>query len=322
MIEIVFSDSACGSLKAAQHYGEGKFHGGVSIFFTHTDGSEPTKEEIEAARRKAEENERLSWENANPMGGNSADIYEFDLTLSIGDISEECPDSRRMQTLEHLYSFYPNGAGNRAAQRALIKASENYKAVRERAKAGECLRIWYSSQPDEMCGLYWFMEQLNRLEVPRSQISIVKLPEWEADEKGNIVQRTSWGEMPPEGWYRHLPLQRPVPAAFSQSCASHWHELQEENAPLRAVLNERLVSVSEKLYDDLILCEIAAADEKFQEAMIIGRVLGKHRPRIGDAWIALRIEEMVHTGMLEVISAAGENMPGYHRVLKKCARIA
>ena len=29
MIEIVFSDSACGSLKVAQHYGKGDYKGGV-----------------------------------------------------------------------------------------------------------------------------------------------------------------------------------------------------------------------------------------------------------------------------------------------------
>jgi len=28
MLEVVFSDSACGSLKAAQHFGEGKYNGG------------------------------------------------------------------------------------------------------------------------------------------------------------------------------------------------------------------------------------------------------------------------------------------------------
>jgi hypothetical protein len=31
MIEIVFSESACGSLKAAQHYGEGKYQDGCVV---------------------------------------------------------------------------------------------------------------------------------------------------------------------------------------------------------------------------------------------------------------------------------------------------
>ncbi|WP_083842166.1 DUF1835 domain-containing protein [Desulfosporosinus youngiae] len=63
------------------------------------------------------------------------------------------------------------------------------KTVQERAVAGESLRIWYSNRPDEMCGLYWFMEQLNQWKVPGKQVSIVKLPEWEADEDMLIYHR-------------------------------------------------------------------------------------------------------------------------------------
>ena len=43
MIEIVFGESACGSLKIAQTYGKGKYRGSaVSIFMRHEDGSVPS----------------------------------------------------------------------------------------------------------------------------------------------------------------------------------------------------------------------------------------------------------------------------------------
>ena len=39
MIEIVFGESACGSLKIAQTYGKGKYRGSaVSIFMRHEEG--------------------------------------------------------------------------------------------------------------------------------------------------------------------------------------------------------------------------------------------------------------------------------------------
>lgn len=320
MIEILFSDSACGSLKAAQHYGDGKYQGGcVGVIVSHSDGSKPSKNEVEAAQREAEEKTRLAWENATPMGGNPADIYGFNLVLSVGDISENQPGIKRKQTLEHLYSVYPNDVGCQAAQEILKSVNENMKIVRERIAAGEAIRVWYSNQPDDMCGLYWFMEQLNQWEVDSEHVSIVKLPEWEADAKGNIVQKSSWGEVAPEEWRRYLVLQKTVSPAFRQSCVSHWQELQGENAPLRAILNGQLVSASEKLYDDFILREITAEGEEFREAMIVGRVLGKYQLGIGDSWVALRIEEMIRAGKLEVVSAVAEDMPIYHRVLKKCA---
>ncbi len=117
MIEIVFSDSACGSLKIAQHYGEGKYQGGgISVIVSHTDGSKPTKKEVEVAQQEAEEKARLAWKSATPLGGNPADVYGFNLVLSIGDISENPPGIKRKHTLEHLFSLYPNGEGHKAAK--------------------------------------------------------------------------------------------------------------------------------------------------------------------------------------------------------------
>ncbi|SPF53718.1 conserved hypothetical protein [Candidatus Desulfosporosinus infrequens] len=151
MLEIVFSDSACGSLKVAQHYGEGEYQDGcIGVIVSHADGSKPTKEEVEAARRKAKEKARLAWESATPLGGNTADIYGFNLVLSIGDISENQPGIKRKQTLEHLYSVFPNDEGHQAAQKMFKRIKKDLKTVQERAAVGESLRIWYSNQPDEM----------------------------------------------------------------------------------------------------------------------------------------------------------------------------
>lgn len=161
------------------------------------------------------------------------------------------------------------------------------------------------------------MEQLNQWEVSSKQVSIVNLPKWEVDKNGNIVRKSGRCEMAPEEWYRYLPLQRPVLPVFQQSCASHWKELQRENTPLRAILNGQLISASETLYDDFIFREIAAENEIFQEAMIVGRVLGKYQLGIGDSWVAFRIEEMIRTGKLEVVTAADKDMPSYYRILKK-----
>ena len=54
MIEIVFGEGACGSLKVAQGYGKGKYLGGaVSVFIRNTDGTAPAAEEIQAAQKTA-----------------------------------------------------------------------------------------------------------------------------------------------------------------------------------------------------------------------------------------------------------------------------
>lgn len=81
---------------------------------------------------------------------------------------------------------------------------------------------------------------------------------------------------------------------------------------------ELLSYSSEKFYDDFIIREIAAESEEFNEAMIVGRVLGKYQLGTGDSWVALRIEEMIHDGKLEAMTVGARDMPIYHRLLKKC----
>jgi len=219
--------------------------------------------------------------------------------------------------LEHLFSVYPNDQEHQVAKEIFNLAIEDLKTIRERAATGETFRVWYSNQPDDMCGLYWFMSQFNQWNVNNGQVVIVKLPEWESDGNGNVMQKNSWAEVAPEEWYQYFAFQKTVSPVFIQCCASHWQALQAENAPLRAVLNGQLVSVSEKLYDDFIRCEIEAEDEKFHEAMIVGRVLGKYQLGICDSWVALRIEEMIRDRKLETVTGSDKDMPLYHRVLKK-----
>jgi hypothetical protein len=319
MIEIVFSDSVCGSLRRAQYYGEGSYRGGgIVVLFSSDDGRTPTKEEREAAQRDAEEQARLSWESATPLGGNPGDVYGFNLALSIGDIAGNTLGSQRQQVLEQLYSTFPQARGDEMAQDLLQRAKANLHTVCERVAAGEALRIWYSDQPDELCGLYWFMTQLNGLGVCCGQVYLVKFPAWEADEHGYEACKAGWGALDAGEWHRYLALQRPVPLTYCQGCASHWQALQKENTPLRAVLNGRLVSVPETIYDDVIRREIEAEGDEFQEATIILRVLSRYQLGLGDAWVAFRIEEMVRAGMLEVVSEAAQDMPVYRRTLKKC----
>ena len=317
MIEIVFGDSACGNLKMAQRCGEGEFNGSIGVIITHDDGSKPSPEEIAEAQREAEEKSHLAWKNAIPLGGDPADVYGFSLALSIGDISENEPGAQQQKTLERLFSVYPDDLQD-AISVMLQNAKDTLAAVCERAVSGyDALRIWYSDNPDEACGLYWLMAQLEHLGTPLEQLYLVKLPDWISDSNGNIARGVGWGQIAPEGWHQYLSLQKTAPSGFKEACAARWKTLQTESAPLRAVLSGQLVSMPETLYDDFIIREIAASDTEFREAVIVGAVLGKYALGIGDSWVALRIEEMIRAGKLEAVTDANEDMPIYHRILKK-----
>lgn len=320
MIDVVFNDSACGSLKMAQHYGRGEYQSGpVSIIITKPDGGEATDEEIESAQREFEENDRLEWKQATPMGGNPADIYSFGLDLSIGDISENIPGEKRQQVLKWLYEIHPylEESEPRFFEELIQNTRGDLEEIRRRIQTGEDVRIWYSNQPDELCGLYWFMAQLDEIEMRDGKIMLVPLPDWELDKERNIINRSGWNEIKAGEWHSHLELQKAAPPAFCKMCAAHWKRLQQENAPLRVMLNGRLVSAPITFYDEFISCEIAAADDEFNEIMLIGTVLSKYELGIRDTLIAQRVESMISNGRLIPVTSPPHDCPIYHRRLKK-----
>lgn len=316
MIEVAFSDSAAGGLKIAQRYGIGPYRGGaIGVIVAGQDGAESTQEEIDRARKNAQEREKRMWESAVPMGGDPADVFGFHLALSVGEIAEEGFVQNRLDTLRRLFAFYPEEARDAAA--ALMEGlPEALETVLSRAAHGEPVRIWYSEKPDDRCGLCWLADQLVRRGTIE-QIFLVKLPEVEIREKGSIVTYSGWDEMEPGGFGRYASQARQAAYEELRYYAAQWKDLQQENAALRAVVSGRLCSVPEDFYDGFIRREIARQPEEFEEAALIGRILGQYQLGVGDGWIALRIEQMVQNGELAILTRPGLHEPAYHRRLKK-----
>lgn len=316
MVEAVFSESACGSLKYAQFFGRGEYGGGLlGIILEPSDGA-PSEEEIAQAKRRAEEEHRRKWERARPMGGRAQDVYGFSLGLSLGDISEKIPGPIRRQVLCAYCGFSPSVPGiGEQLDRWIDGGAETLRAVLERSAAGEPVRLWYSDQPDELCGFYWLLARLDGLEQC-GPVSAVRLPRW--DQRDNsVVTYIAWGEVSPGEWSRFLPLEQPVSPTLRRACANRWKELQKENTPLRAVLNGVLAGVPEDFYDSFIRRTLVRMEREFNESRLIGEVIGRCQLGIGDGLIHRRIQAMVDAGELEALSQAAEGDPVYRRMLRK-----
>ena len=254
MLEVVFSDSAAGSLSVAM--GGGRHVGGaVSVSILRSDGRKPTKAKLKKAQREAEEQERRNWTQAIPLEGSRRDVLAFSLALSVGDIQEEGIGPKREAAVSQLMGTYPD-MGKKAAERLLETSRSSLSVLRERVGRGEPLRIWASGNPDEACGLCWIMEQLRAFGFDNLEITIVTLPDFEERSGSIAVQYTGWGEVEPHQWGKLADHGKKLSSAVARVLADQWRELQAENAPLRAVLNGRLVSVPESLYDFVILREL------------------------------------------------------------------
>ena len=317
MIEILFNYSACGSLKHALIFSKTKrATRSIGVVLSRHDGSSPSDKEIKQAQKHAEEQDRLEWKNAVPIKGNAKDVFGFNLMLDIGDISEKNFISNRAKTIESLWSIYPGFSDDEPINLAKDIRKE-IANVHKRITSEDEVRIWYSNQPNEMCCLYWFMNELTKLQSQPKAVYVVKLPEYEHKNNDTIVTHLSWGEISSSQWHKYTAYTEETTDVFRRYCVHSWKMLQLENSPLRVVLNGKIHSVSESIYDEFIYREIENQEDEFSEAVLIGTILGKYQLGIGDDLLANRIEHIIKDGCLEVASEHKKDSPVYHRKLRK-----
>lgn len=276
MLEVVFSGNAAGNLKLAQK------------------------------RDKT----------TGPLYGSPADIYGFELALSVGDITDTGTGAKWFDALRGLYSLYPPERRDETAAAMVQAAQSALDGLRQRLCGGDSIRIWYSQNPDEACGYCWFLAQLNEWNCA-AKVYTLKLPEWIKVNETVCRSSSDWAGVDIRDWSKCAALQQELPSAMIVSAAMHWRQLQQENAPLRAIINGQLCSVPAEFYDHFIYREIAAMPETFDEADLIGRIIGKYQLGVSDGWLALRVEEMIERGELKALDAAPENNSIYRRTLRK-----
>ena len=313
MIEVVFGSSIAGSMQAAVS-ALPPVGGAVGVaYLTSEKGRKPPFWVRQRMQKKVVQQEQEAWEKAVPLEGNRQDILNFPIALSVGDIQETGIGPRREAALRTLTE--PEWAS--CCDKELRQARENLQTLLARVKEGEPVRVWTSHAPDEACGLYWLAQQLRPIGFDRLNVTAVLLPGSLEREDGVVVIPTGWGDVPASELGRMAQQGKPLSAAVLRMLANSWKQLQEENAPLRAVINGKLSSAGEDLYDFYIRREIDRRQGKFPEPNLIGDVLGRYALGIGDAWVALRIEEMIDRGQLISVTQPEPGSFYRGRVLKK-----
>ena len=314
MIELCFDQSTQGALRCAQHCGAGgrKAFGVIfgraeadgsgenvesTIVIGYDDGKKPTKREIRQIQRDFQrKQEALEWE-AIPLGGNPGDVLVLSLGLDMGDIREPLGESRR--ALQRQW-YGSDGTGHQ--EQALRAADEHWQQTLEAADRlracgpGDAVRIWADQTPHSACGL---LHAASLLKDTNAAVSVVTLPPWRARSDNAVEIYLGWGEMAAELFGHFLSREEPLPPAVLGVLAGRWRELQEENAPLRAVINGSVRGVGEDFYDPLLRRHIPEGRTKI--GRIIGEVLGREKPGIGDTWFSERIRRMLSTGELRMV---------------------
>ena len=172
-----------------------------------------------------------------------------------------------------------------------------FQSVGERLRTlpeGEEVRVWLDHTPGTCCG---FLAAAESLAACHAQVTAALLPGWENRPDGTAVVYAGWSEVAPEELDRLLENGcREVPRAMLNALSHRWRQLQAENAPLRAVVNGQLHSVSVDFYDGMLLSRLPEAGQTLRLAELIGRTLAECRPGIGDWWLARRAEALAAQG--------------------------
>ena len=241
------------------------------------------------------------------MEGTSRDVACFPLNLSIGDISEPFSEERA----EYLQSTVMIGGPDFSRIGAELMETARRSSERVRSTR-EPVRIWTSRNPDEFCGFCHILTELPK----DADIRVVELPEYEVFGK-EIRTYSGWGEIGPYELGRFQTLERSLSTTERRYFSMLWRTMQQENSPLRAMVNGQLLSVGADFYDGIILRELEKQPREFHEGRLIGEILGRYQLGLGDSLIALRIEEFISRGMLTPATEPMEDRPIYHRYLRK-----
>lgn len=307
MVQLCFGDSVKGMMKCAPLFGNEV--GGVTAVVLSS--AKPLKNPLEKAafavyrrlaapfyKHRAQKEAARRRAEAVPVDYAPDDVLALPGDLNEGDIAGEILSDARKEYTRNWLCFSPHGeeaANDAELERYWQACCSDLQAICTRAKAGEPVRIWYDDTPGTLCGLY---AAAALLETAPCTITVVKAPEWEA--RGAVTVRAALAERGPGQLGGLLKWERPLPAAERRTLADRWRSLQQENAPLRAVMDGKLCSVPPDFYDAAIL-EKAPAGE-FMTAQLIGKVLAECRLGIGDQLIYRRIEQLIHAGRLQLVS--------------------
>lgn len=280
MIEVLFGESEAASMKAAKSSKVLEKRRGPAAVI-----GNPANVENE---------DTVKW-----IQGNAEEVICLGMMLDIGDINEAVDSDYRKELIYNMYA--QEQWGKDSEMDAELKNLGNVYAkellrLKTYLEKGESIRIWYSDSPYSCCGFYYLCKWLKPF---HNAIWVVKLTEYRCKGK-RIVSYQNWGEVAAEEFAAFLQYERKLSDEELNRYALLWSELVEENAPLRAVINGRVVGVNEDFYDFLIWKKLTKKPVK--QARLIGDILGHYPISVGDWWYAKRIEHFISQGMIKVVT--------------------
>ena len=184
------------------------------------------------------------------ISGSKEEVVNIGCSLDIGDISGDIDGIERQKVFKKIWVLH---SSEDEVKQFFNSQREDLEKLLSAAKEGKVIRIWKSNAPFSACGFVFVCHLLKDIDC---QIKVVSLPEYHKISNDTIATYTSWGEISPKEFYKFLSLEKDFSEIEKTMYAYIWEDLKEENAPLRAIVNGKLVSVPEDFYDHFLIKNI------------------------------------------------------------------
>jgi len=236
-----------------------------------------------------------------------SDIACLMLMLDVDSLQDAgAMQGQRDALLERYYGVYEG------VPEAFAANNRNTMVRLETARAKhEPVRVWVmADHPADQCGLRWLCAYLG--EDWAGSLTVVSVPT-ALTEDTLFLEYKALGEL--ETYLVPALLKRGewLDEHHRARYRREWQQLVQEDAPLRAVINGRLLSVDAAFYDPWIRSEEPAGT--FPVALWMGRVLGK-LPGLNDRWLYARLTAYMGARGYREVQPAGKDGP-YSAVVTK-----
>ena len=212
-----------------------------------------------------------------------------------GDVLEN-QVRREIETAKYFTKTVTENELKEEYTQLLDEERNNHKKLKEFFVAGKSFRLWLSNTANDHCGLFWFCSLIRHC---TNNISIVWCPNYEYDRRTNISSiKTDWAMFDnPNLLVNNIDNAQILCKAQIDAYAREWDRIATENAKLRILIDNRIVSVDEDFFDSTILGFVGHTPEK--QVHIMGKMLGKWRG-CDVAFISERIDHLIATKQIIV----------------------
>lgn len=157
--------------------------------------------------------------------------------------------------------------------------------------------IWMAQNAHDVSGYYWLMSQLSAYQGRVQVLYLNNLPF--LNEKGNIFYPTALYEIQPSEFRKAKKLARPITLSEFEIDPDEWTKTTQENAGIRLLEGgKKLAGAAYEYYDKDLLAALTGNWQKMHR--LITNVTNRQKIRVGDAFLAWRLRELVALGSVQL----------------------